>query len=155
MQDCSDDRLYGAALAVYCRTTKRFLMLTELEDKPKIFKKSGMLGFPTETKDTEDPTVRGTIKRLLREEIGVEEMEGDVYLRLAPATHFPHGVPVYIAWTIVEREFVTEPNDTDVQHAGWYSIDEIQSFVVQEDMARIETETILSIAQKGLQGASV
>lgn len=151
MYDCSDQRLYGAALAVYCRSTHRFLLLTELEDKPKVLKKQGMLGFPTETREPYDDTVRATISRLLVEEIGVRNIGADVYLRLHPADTFAHAIPVYVAWTIVDTEFRANPRDTDVQHAGWYTAAEIKTLMHAEDAVRVETEAILAIVLQAIK----
>lgn len=140
--DCIDCALYGVVLVVFCRTTRRFLFLRELTDKPSVFKKKGMIAFPSETKEEFDSSVRATVVRLISEEVGVIVSEG-VVLSIKPLTEFAHGIPIYVAWVVVEEEFDAFPTDTDVEHACWMTEQEIRLVDSLEDFFRIETITVL------------
>jgi len=127
---------------VYCRTTKRFLFLRELTDKPRVFKIKGMLAFPSETREGCDTSVRATITRLIYEEVGVELL-GDILLSIEPLTDFMHGIPIYISWVVVSKEFTATPNDTDVEHGIWLTKSKVVTMNDQTDFFRIETLPVL------------
>ncbi|MFT7507739.1 MAG: hypothetical protein ACI92I_000907 [Acidimicrobiales bacterium] len=142
-KDCVDSNIYGAVLVVYCRKTKRYLLLRELRDKPKVFKKKNMFGFASETKEEEDQSVLGTIGRLVHEELGVKLNIDDVILKVTPIRNFRHKIPVYVSWTVVGDEFEAVPNDTDVTYGGWYTESQIRDAPTFPNGLRIETIEVL------------
>lgn len=142
--DCIDGALYAVILVVFCRKTKRFLFLTELTSKPRVFKKKGMLALPSETKEESDSSVKATVYRLIREEIGVS-INDDITLLLKPLVHFKHRIPVYVAWVAVDEEFEAVPADIDVEQGHWLSKREVASYGAFADFFRIETDDVLEL----------
>ena len=144
--------LYGVVLAVYCPPTKKFLMLKELRDKPKFFKRAGMLAFPSETREEKDCCVCKTVNRLVHEEIGVE-FSSNIILLPQPLMYFRHHVPVYVAWTEVQKEFEAYPKDTDVEYHDWVSELTIREMSKSDGKLRIETIDVLTCVSEAIARA--
>ena len=80
--DYNDPSVYGVVVVVYCTTTKRFLMLRELKDKPAVCKKAGMSAFVSETSESSDKDVLATARRAVNEEIGPDIVnDDDIFVR--------------------------------------------------------------------------
>jgi hypothetical protein len=141
--DCVDSGLYGVVLVVYCRHTKKYLLLRELQDKPKVFKEKDMYGFASETKEVYDQSVLATVARLVYEELGVD-LDGEIILSSKPLQNFRHKIAVYVAWVVVDTEFAAKPNDTDVVHGAWLSEDQIRLGNTLPGPFRIETIEVLN-----------
>ena len=147
--NCIDGALYAVILVVFCHKTKRFLFLKELTEKPKVFKKKGMLALPSETKSEVDTSVRATVERLVHEEVGVLfDTDTNFQLFLPPLEVFPHDIPVYVASVAVEDEFEAQPQDIDIEHAMWLTEESIQELDTISDFFRIETVTVLEVFKK-------
>jgi len=117
--DCTDNALYGVVLVVYCRTTKRFLFLRELTDKPRVFKIKGMLAFPSETREGCDTSVRATITRLIYEEVGVE-LFGVIFFCLLNHLLISCTEFLYTYHGLLSVKSLQQlQNDTDVEHGIW------------------------------------
>ncbi len=153
MVDYKDPEVYGVAVAVYCRATKRFLLLTEKYDKPAVCKLAGMHTFVCETVEPSDGSVLATVRRAVREEVGLSRVANeDIFIREQPLSQLAHGVRVYAAWVVVESEFIPEQFDEDVYFHGWLSAADIRSYGREKNKLRVETISVLDIVLRARGG---
>ena len=120
------------------------LTVRERESKPQYYKEAGMLSFPLETFEEEDGDFRGTINRLLCEELGISREEVELWgmapenFRLIPGrtdVEIYYGVGIFRGDPA--RSFHPKGDDVDV--VGWKTPAELMA----EDPIRIEVVPIL------------
>lgn len=127
----------------------RLFVVRELNDKPVISKRSGMLSFPLETmKQVDDGTAENTIRRLIEEEIGVDQALVKILgveqkrFKLIPGRDDVETVYGYGLF-LGDPEHEFSPSDTDIVFAGWKTPEELlYSFT------RVETAPILTHFQE-------
>ena len=121
------------------------LTVRERESKPQYYKEAGMLSFPLETFEEEDGDFRGTINRLLCEELGISREEVELWgmapenFRLIPGrmdVEVYYGVGVFHGDP--RRRFHPKGDDVDV--VGWKTPAELMA----ERPIRIEVVPILN-----------
>lgn len=156
MPDYTDPNVYGVVVAVYARTTDRFLLLTERYDKPAVCKLAGMHTFVCETVEPSDGSVLATMRRAVSEEVGLHRVTNDdIFLREQPLVDLPHGFRVYVGWVVVEEEFIPEHFDQDVCFHGWFSVAAIRACAEIKNALRIETIPALEIVLRARGGVDV
>ena len=132
----------------------RLLIVKELKDKPQYHKRKGMLSFPLETFEQEkDVDIRGTINRLLQEELGIiDATEIDLW-GIAPMTFRPipgrEDVEIYygVGTFRGNNNRTFRPQDTDVEIMGWQTPQQL----LNEKLKRVEVDPILRDFAKRIQ----
>ncbi len=134
---------WGIALIVRARSSGRILGIQELEAKPEIFKKAGMYSIPLETGEKGETLVEAALRTSL-EEVGLPEGRiGEISVRPEPIIGFRHGIPIYLAWTEVDREYVGRPKCAKVKYAGWFTVAEMLALAPRS--VRIEVARLLDV----------
>lgn len=122
----------------------KLFTIKELKDKPQYYKKAGMFSFPLETMETCDKSRQETVFRMLGEEMGISPDQVNI-LRLVEkefnlipgrkdiSTFYGYGIFLGKA----DQEMT--PNDSDIEFAGWKSIQELLGSFI-----RVEVSPILS-----------
>lgn len=102
--------------------TGNIFVLEELQDKPIVEKKAGMLSFPFETME-ENESSSGTLQRLMSEEIGGQEFLSSKFNFVKKFYFFYHNqtivAPCWVYSALCFQEFVANPSDSDIAHHGW------------------------------------
>jgi len=121
----------------------KIFTVKELQDKPEYFKEKGMISCPFETYEKKDVTPRGTILRLIKEEMGI--LNGQVEIcHIFPEKFnlIPGRRDVFTAYGYgvirINRNQIFQPEDDDVTFFGLKTIPELFRYPV-----RIETAHIL------------
>lgn len=123
--------------------TGRVLVLRELKSKPHNGKHAGMLSIPFETIE-DGETKESALGRLIYEEIGVKITAPPVFFReFFIELSDNQCVQLFVFNGNVDREFVARPNDTDVEHYGWMSPQDI----LQLDSQNRRQEVALILAE--------
>lgn len=146
MLDYTDPSVYGVAVAVYCRATERFLLLTEKYDKPAVCKLAGMHTFVCETVEPSDTSVLATVRRAVSEEVGLSRVaHEDIFIREQPLLDLAHGVKVYVGWVVVYAEFIPSHYDEDVSFHDWLTAADIRAYAHVKNKLRLETIPTLEV----------
>ena len=122
----------------------KIFTVRELQSKPALSKMAGMLSFPLETFSSDDVDYMGTIRRLLKEEVGVfpEQVKicgispRELYLipgRSDIVTCYGFGI------FLGDPNQIFQPGDNDVAFAGWMS----PLALLRHNYVRIEVRPVL------------
>lgn len=139
----SEKTIIGIGLLLF--SGHQIMTVRELEDKPLVLKRRGMLSFPLETVKGTDRSHRNTVMRLLKEELGIfsteVEFEGMApkEFRLIPGMNNIHTL-YGIARFVGNPHRTFSPEDTDIEIVGWKSPAEL----LNENLLRIEVAPILA-----------
>lgn len=138
----------GFLLFISRNILEELFTIKELKDKPQYSRFKGMKSFPLETFREEDGSAENTIRRAMREEIGVTSAEVPIF-HMAEEVFHPipgredidilYGYGMFIGNP--DRLFV--PEDDDIEIAGWKTIPELL-----RQYKRVEVEPILEHFQK-------
>jgi hypothetical protein len=136
--------LLGVCFLLFTTNKKlRLFTVEEQKEKPKLFKEKGMISPPFETFESRDENAKGTIIRLIEEEIGFSVSQVEIY---AVATEKFNLIPgndnIFTTYAVGilngDPNQERHPKDTDIVFSGWKTIDEL--FLCK---VRIETRPII------------
>lgn len=144
---CSDKNDIDAAVVLFLLhvRTGTIASVIEKQTKKKVCKIAGMKGLPSETmKEKETP--KQTVRRMMREELGVD-WGGEITILPTPLQNLPHRYVVRVA--IVEipdyQKPTIEPQDIkEVAFNAWLTVDEFLE-LTQTQSTRPETEPALAM----------
>jgi len=126
--------IVGVGFLLFSRNSSgvpELFTIVELGSKPEYGKSSGMLTFPMETFEARDGDFRGTLGRLIREEVGASPEE-IVISGIVPGFFLPIPERKYLRLVYGyglftgDREQVFTPEDGDVRFASWSTIEFLQ-----------------------------
>ncbi len=121
----------------------RLYTIKELNDKPQYSKCSGMVSFPIETFEEKDVNPQGTIRRLLREEMGILENEV-IFFDIAQEVFHPipgrEDIDIFYGYGLFSGNSgkIFVPGDVDIVFAGWKTLEELLAQYI-----RVEVRPIL------------
>lgn len=120
---------YGVGLILF-NTAGQILTLKELQSKPLIGKKSGMISFPLETVEHGE-TYNKTLRRLLREEIGINIDKVNMPVKCGNFMHHFDNCTVYYQIYMsmcFNDDIKCNPEDDDVVFNEWLLPDVLIEF---------------------------
>lgn len=120
----------GVGLLLF--SNRKILTVRELKSKPHYHKFAGMMSFPLETYETEDKTPRGTIDRLLKEELGIPKEEAVITEIIQRQFFLIPGkedvVTIYgFGFFLGDPKRRFQPMDNDIEVIGWKTPEELMS----------------------------
>ena len=124
----------------------RLMTVRELTSKPEIHKLAGMISFPLETFKQTDENPRGTIKRLLKEELGITNPDHVGVWGIAPKIFklIPKRDDIQTFYGVAnflgDPETRFQPEDDDIEISGWKT----PAQLLNMELIRIEVAPILS-----------
>ncbi|MFA7209470.1 MAG: NUDIX hydrolase [Parcubacteria group bacterium] len=136
------DIVVGVGLLLFSRG--QILTVRELENKPQYHKQVGMLSFPFETFEKEDRNTKGTLVRLLKEELGLSKKEVKIW-GICPKIFNPipkrEDIRIYYgaASFLGDPHRTFQPESTNVEIFGWLT----PTCLYEADPRRVEVRPIL------------
>jgi len=144
----SNAMIVGVGFLLFSRkNSNRVFTVEELASKPEYCKQKGMISFPLETQIATDNGTKGTIERLIKEEIGfpLEWIEivgvSESHFSLIPdrddiVTRYGFG------FLRVAEDSSFSPSDVDIDFAGWRRLEDLLNPPTHTSV-RIETRPII------------